>query len=105
MQKQKHRILILGASGYDGNAIYRELCTYFETYGTYYCAHELYDNNKAFYCYDIAIDTIEKIVQKIKPTLLYLPFAEILKHNTTRINRFVNILAVTQGVDFYIYLL
>tara|TARA_B110000003_G_C16631486_1_gene526822 strand:+ start:547 stop:1401 length:855 start_codon:yes stop_codon:yes gene_type:complete len=68
MQKQKHRILILGASGYVGNAIYRELCTYFETYGTYYCAHELYDNNKAFYCYDIAIDTIEKIVQKIKPT-------------------------------------
>ena len=68
MQKQKHRILILGASGYVGNAIYRELCTYFETYGTYYCAHELYDNNKAFYCYDIATDTIEKIVQKIKPT-------------------------------------
>jgi dTDP-4-dehydrorhamnose reductase len=70
MQKQKHRILILGASGYVGNAIYRELCTYFETYGTYYCAHELYDNNKAFYCYDIATDAIGKIVQQIKPTII-----------------------------------
>lgn len=70
MQKQKHRILILGASGYTGNAIYGELCNYFETYGTYYCAHELYDNNKAFFGYDIANDDITQILQQIKPTLI-----------------------------------
>ena len=70
MQKQKHSILILGASGYTGNAIYRELCSYFETYGTYYCAHELYDNNKAFFGYDIANDDITKILEQIKPTLI-----------------------------------
>ena len=70
MQKQKHSILILGASGYTGNAIYRELCSYFETYGTYYCAHELYDNNKAFFGYDIANDDITNILEQIKPTLI-----------------------------------
>ena len=70
MQKQKHRILILGASGYVGNAIYRELCTYFETYGTYCSAHELYDNNKAFFGYDIANDDITKTLQQIKPTII-----------------------------------
>ena len=70
MQKRKHRILILGASGYVGNAIYRELCTYFETYGTYCSAHELYDNNKAFFGYDIANDDITKTLQQIKPTLI-----------------------------------
>ena len=31
----KHRILILGASGYLGNAIYKELGPYFRTFGTY----------------------------------------------------------------------
>lgn len=70
MQKQKHSILILGASGYTGNAIYRELCSYFETYGTYYCAHELYDNNKAFFGYDIANDDITNILEQIKPTII-----------------------------------
>ncbi len=70
MQKQKHSILILGASGYTGNAIYRELCSYFETYGTYYCAHELYDNNKAFFGYDIANDDITNILEQINPTLI-----------------------------------
>ena len=70
MQKQKHRILILGASGYTGNAIYRELCSYFETYGTYYSAHELYDNNKAFFGYDVANDDITQILKQIKPTII-----------------------------------
>ena len=70
MQKQKHSILILGASGYTGNAIYRELCSYFETYGTYYSAHELYDNNKAFFGYDVANDDITQILKQIKPTII-----------------------------------
>ena len=70
MQKQKNSILILGASGYTGNAIYRELCSYFETYGTYYSAHELYDNNKAFFGYDVANDDITNILQQIEPTVI-----------------------------------
>ena len=70
MQKQKHSILILGASGYTGNAIYRELCSYFETYGTYYSAHELYDNNKSFFGYDVANDDITQILKQIKPTII-----------------------------------
>ncbi len=70
MQKQKHSILILGASGYTGNAIYRELCSYFETYGTYYSAHELYDSNKAFFGYDVANDDITQILKQIKPTII-----------------------------------
>jgi len=70
MQKQKHRILILGASGYVGNAIYRELCSYFETFGTYYSAHELFENNKAFFEYDIASDNIIQILEHIKPTFI-----------------------------------
>ena len=31
----KHRILILGASGFLGQAIYKELYAYYNTFGTY----------------------------------------------------------------------
>jgi dTDP-4-dehydrorhamnose reductase len=70
MQKQKHRIFILGASGYIGNAIYRELCTYFDTYGTYCSAHELYDNNQAFIAYDLDNSNIAQSLKDIKPTII-----------------------------------
>ena len=36
MPDQKHRIFILGASGFLGYAIYKELAPYFKTYGTYF---------------------------------------------------------------------
>ena len=32
---KKHRILILGVSGYLGSAIYKELHPYYQTFGTY----------------------------------------------------------------------
>lgn len=67
---QKHRILILGASGYIGNAIYRELCAYYKTYGTYYAAHELYENNQAFFCYDIDNHNISTILEDLKPSIV-----------------------------------
>jgi dTDP-4-dehydrorhamnose reductase len=70
MQKQKHRILILGASGYVGSAIYRELCPYYDTYGTYYSAHELYDNNQAFYAYDVDNNNITQLLEDIQPSVV-----------------------------------
>ena len=32
---KKHRVLILGVSGFLGGVIYRELHPYFQTFGTY----------------------------------------------------------------------
>ena len=67
---QKHKILILGASGYVGGAIYRELCSYYDTYGTYCSAHELYENNQAFFHYDVDNSNILVILEKIQPTVV-----------------------------------
>ncbi|MFC4219072.1 sugar nucleotide-binding protein [Flagellimonas marina] len=65
----KKKILILGASGFVGNAIYKELCSYFDTYGTYY-SNRSFSNNKQFFRYDLEEDDIFGILHKIKPDVI-----------------------------------
>ena len=67
---QKHRILILGVSGFLGNAIYKELCSYFSTFGTYRTPLLAFENNKQFYQYDFEEDDIFEILNVAKPTLI-----------------------------------
>lgn len=67
---QKHRILILGVSGFLGNAIYKELCSYYSTYGTYRTPLLAFENNKQFYQYDFEEDDIFEILNVVKPTLI-----------------------------------
>lgn len=62
-------ILILGASGYIGNTLYKELCSYFNVYGTY-CSQKSFRNNQHFVHYDMDIDGIDEVLKKIKPTII-----------------------------------
>ena len=66
----KHRILILGASGFMGNAIYKELCSYFRTFGTYRTPSEELEKNKHFFQYNIEEDDVFEILNVIKPTII-----------------------------------
>ena len=66
---KKKKILILGASGFIGNSLYKELCNYFDTYGTYY-SNKTFANNKQFLSYDIEEDDIFQIVEKVKPDFI-----------------------------------
>jgi dTDP-4-dehydrorhamnose reductase len=66
----KHRILILGASGFIGNAIYKELCSYFRTFGTYRTPSEELEKNKHFFQYNIEEDDVFEILNVIKPTII-----------------------------------
>jgi len=61
------KILILGASGFIGNAIYKELCSYFDTYGTYYSARRSFESNQQFFRYDVQEDDIFRLLETIKP--------------------------------------
>ncbi|NOY47805.1 MAG: sugar nucleotide-binding protein [Chlorobi bacterium] len=70
VKESKHRILILGASGFIGNAIYKELCSYFKTYGTYCRSDEELNKNKHFYQYNIEEDDIFEILDIVKPTII-----------------------------------
>lgn len=66
----KHKILILGASGFIGNAIYKELCSYFRTFGTYNTSNKEYEKNQHFFQYNIEEDDIFDILDAVKPTII-----------------------------------
>ncbi len=67
---KKQRILILGASGFIGNAIYKELNAYYRTFGTYRSPNNIFENNKQFYHYDFEEDDVFEILNVVKPTVI-----------------------------------
>ncbi|MGC6430828.1 MAG: sugar nucleotide-binding protein [Jejuia sp.] len=69
-EKEKHRILILGASGFLGGAIYKELCSYFRTFGTYNTSNTQLEKNHHFFQYNFEEDDIYEILDIIKPTII-----------------------------------
>ncbi len=69
-RKEKHRILILGGSGFLGGAIYRELCPYFKTYATYNTPNKKLEKNHHFFEYSIEEDDVYEILEITKPTII-----------------------------------
>lgn len=49
-----------------GNAIYRELCPYFDTYGTYF-TNRSFRSNRQFFRYDLEADDIYEVLEKVRP--------------------------------------
>jgi len=66
----KHRILILGGSGFLGSSIYKELYAYFKTFGTYSLSNELLEKNHQFFQYNIEEDDVYEILDIVKPTIV-----------------------------------
>lgn len=66
----KHRILILGGSGFLGGSIYKELCAYFKTFGTYNLSNESLEKNHQFFQYNIEEDDVYEILDIVKPTIV-----------------------------------
>ena len=67
---KKHRILILGVSGFLGGAIYKELHPYFQTFGTFRTSSVAHEKNTHFYQYDFEKDDIFEILNLVKPTII-----------------------------------
>jgi len=67
---KKHRILILGASGFLGNAIYKELCAYFKTFGTYNRSNSQLEKNNHFFQFNLEEDDVYEILDIVKPTII-----------------------------------
>lgn len=70
MSGEGRRILILGASGFLGNAIYKELCNYYDTFGTYCSARRSYGDNQKFLRYDMLEDDVHRILQEVRPQVI-----------------------------------
>ena len=64
------KILILGGSGFIGNAIYKELCNYFDTYATYCSSGRAFEDNKQFIRYDMLEDDIYQLLEQIRPQVI-----------------------------------
>ena len=66
----KHRILILGGSGYIGNALYKELGPYFRTYGTYSTPKKEFETNKQFFQFNVEEDDVYEIIEASRPSII-----------------------------------
>lgn len=69
-REDKHRILILGASGFLGNAIYGELCSYFKTFGTFNISKPFFEKNKHFFQYNVEEDDVFEVLEAVRPTII-----------------------------------
>lgn len=69
-KESKHRILILGGSGFIGNAIYKELCSYFRTFGTYNTPNKAFKKNQHFFHFNMEEDDVFEILNIVKPTII-----------------------------------
>jgi dTDP-4-dehydrorhamnose reductase len=70
VQEEGKKILILGASGFIGNALYKELCNYYDTYGTYFSSRNGYTSNQQFFQYDMQEDDIFQLLETIRPNII-----------------------------------
>ncbi len=64
------KVLIIGASGCIGNALYKELNSYFDTYGTYCTDSLVFDKNQKFFQYDMELEDITILLDTLKPTYI-----------------------------------
>ena len=80
-----NNILILGGSGFIGYSLYKELSPFFKTFGTFY-SNISFKKNKNFFKYNLEKDDLEKLLIKIKPSIIISslrgPFEnQIILHN------------------------
>ncbi|PVW13185.1 sugar nucleotide-binding protein [Marixanthomonas spongiae] len=65
-----NRILILGASGFIGNALYKDLHPYFDVYGTYCHQHQAYKDNQVFHSFCVEENSIGDLLKNLKPRFI-----------------------------------
>jgi len=85
-----NRILILGASGFIGNAIYKELLPYFNVFGTYCTSQPEFDENQVFFQFDVEKDSIESVLEKVKPNYIISSLRGNFKSQLTIHEQLVN---------------
>lgn len=68
--KNKHRVLIFGASGFLGGAIYKELSGYYNTFGTHRTDTKALARNQHFFHYVVEEDDAMEIIEVVQPTVI-----------------------------------
>ncbi|PZD79264.1 sugar nucleotide-binding protein [Mesonia sp. K7] len=65
-----NRILILGGSGFIGNALYKELLPYFEVHATFCQDNQIYEKNQQFHQWDAERENISILLEQLKPNVI-----------------------------------
>lgn len=62
-----NKILIIGGSGFVGNAIYRELAPYYDVHATYLTNNNTLEKNRHFHQFDMETEEIGFLLDNLKP--------------------------------------
>lgn len=62
--------MILGASGFIGQALYKELLPFYEVHGSYRTPHKSYDQNKVFHQWNTENESLDFLLKNLKPDLI-----------------------------------
>lgn len=68
------KILIIGASGFLGKALFKELNPYFDVFGTYFTSKNIYDSNRRYHQWDVESESLLPILEVIKPDVIITCF-------------------------------
>lgn len=62
--------MILGGSGFIGNALYKELYPYFDTHATYNTENAFYAKNQKFHQFDVERESISILLENLRPNVI-----------------------------------
>ena len=68
------RILIIGASGFIGQALFKELNPYFDVFGTYLNSSGSYDANRRLFQWDVESEPLSPILKTVQPDIIITSF-------------------------------
>ena len=64
------KILILGGSGFIGNALYKELYPYFDTHATFHSDNDFFAKNQKFHQFDVERESISILLGNLRPNVI-----------------------------------
>lgn len=68
------RILIIGASGFIGQSLFKELNPYFDVFGTYLTSKNEFESNRRYFQWNVETDKLAPILKKVYPDIIITAF-------------------------------
>ncbi|MGB5981348.1 MAG: sugar nucleotide-binding protein [Nonlabens sp.] len=65
-----NRILIIGGSGFIGQALYKELAPFFNVHATYFSDNSQFEKNKHYHQFDMEMEEVATLLDALKPNFV-----------------------------------
>ncbi|AZQ44644.1 sugar nucleotide-binding protein [Nonlabens ponticola] len=65
-----NRVLIIGGSGFIGNAIYKELAPFYNVHATYLTDNSVFEKNKHYHQFDMELEMVHGLLNDLKPNFI-----------------------------------